>query len=212
MDAPPEDPAPAASQAPAGAPEEDPQDAPVEPPFDPVRRTLGAWAWRIPVLLAAGGAIAGVVQAYRVHFAKVEPSSQPAFTDHARVAIAPLSEFAEDYATAEFFMSGIPCLAVRVPAPVPGSIPGADGHLIGFSRMCTHRACLVDLNRDLEAVAFAFNHRSDRPSLTCACHFSVFDPLRAGKAVSGPAVKPLPRVRLGVEDGWLIATGMEPSG
>ena len=64
-----------------------------------------------------------------------------------------------------------------------------------------------------EAIAFAFNHRTDRPQLTCGCHYSVFDPLRAGRAVSGPAVRPLPRVRLRiVPDGVgssVVADGLE---
>jgi arsenite oxidase small subunit len=49
--------------------------------------------------------------------------------------------------------------------------------------------------------------------LTCACHFSVFDPLRAGRAVSGPAVRPLPRIRLRLEGdpaaGRIVADGIE---
>jgi arsenite oxidase small subunit len=179
--------------------------------FDPTRRALGAWLWRIPVLLAGAGVIVGGVQAYRIHFAKGEPPAIPTFEDRPPVAIAPLAAFDAPYAAVEFFLGGVPCLAVRVPEPVAGGATWGERNVIGFSRMCTHQACLVDLNRDVEAVAFAFNHRSDRPSLTCSCHYSVFDPLRAGRAVSGPAVLPLQRVRLRLDGDVVAADGIERS-
>ena len=166
-------------------------------PVDRDRRALSTWLWRLPVLAAAGGAAYGVWQAYAIHFAKDAPNPNPEFDPLADTAVAPLSAFAEVWDGVDFLAAGVPCVAVRVPAPVPGGLDIGDGvHLIAFSRVCTHLSCIVELNRDIETVAFAFNHRSDRPSLTCACHFSVFDPLRAGRAVSGPAVRPLPRARL----------------
>jgi len=67
----------------------------------------------------------------------------------------------------------------------------------------------VSLNRDVTAINIGFNHQTDSPALTCACHLSVFDPRQGGKAVSGPAVRPLPRVRLEVRGDQLYATGIE---
>jgi Rieske Fe-S protein len=68
-----------------------------------------------------------------------------------------------------------------------GGLDLAGGiHLAAFSRVCTHLSCIVELKRDTEAVAFAFNHRSDHPSLTCACHFSVFDPSAPGAPSAVP--------------------------
>jgi Rieske Fe-S protein len=187
------------------------------PPVDEDRRRLSAWLWRLPVLLATGGAAYGVQLAYRVHFAKVAPADPPTFADAPPVAVAPLTRFAGLWTSEAFALAGLPCLAVRVPEPVPGGTTFGDGgdavHLVGFSRVCTHQHCIVDLNTDLELVAFAFNHRSDRPTLTCSCHYSVFDPLAAGRAVSGPAVRPLPRVRLraATADGAaaIVADGVE---
>lgn len=164
---------------------------------DAGRRTLVTWLWRLPVLAALGGAAFGLLQAYRIHFAKEAPDPDPSFEPAAPVDIAPLTAFASAWDAVDFTVAQVPCVAVRLPAAVPGGLDLPGGvHLAAFSRVCTHLACIVELNRDTEAVAFAFNHRSDRPSLTCACHFSVFDPLRAGRAVSGPAVRPLPRARL----------------
>jgi Rieske Fe-S protein len=187
------------------------------PPIDEDRRRLSAWLWRLPVLLATGGAAYGVQLAYRVHFAKVAPADPPTFVDAAPVPVAPLARFDAPWASEPFAVAGLPCLAVRVPEPVPGGTTVGAGdeaiHLVGFSRVCTHQHCIVDLNTDLELVAFAFNHRTDRPTLTCSCHYSVFDPLGAGRAVSGPAVRPLPRVRLQLAEAdgaaSIVADGVE---
>lgn len=192
--------------------------APVAPDpraVDRGRRAFSTWLWRLPVLAAAGGAAYGVWQAYAIHFAKDAPNPDPGFDPIADAGVAPLSAFGEVWDGVDFMAAGVPCVAVRVPAPVPGGLDlGVGVHLIAFSRVCTHLSCIVELNRDVEAVAFAFNHRSDRPSLTCACHFSVFDPLRAGRAVSGPAVRPLPRARLRLEgdlggDARVVCDGLE---
>lgn len=180
------------------------------PPIDEDRRRVSAWLWRLPVLLATGGAVYGVQLAYRVHFAKVAPADPPTFVDAGPVAVAPLARFAAPWTSEAFAVGGLPCLAVRVPEPVAGGTTDGAGaeaiHLVGFSRVCTHQHCIVDLSTDLELVAFAFNHRSDRPTLTCGCHYSVFDALDAGRAVSGPAVRPLPRVRLRVAAEAGVAT------
>lgn len=187
---------------------------------DLARRRLNAWLWRVPVLLAAGVATVGGVEAYRVHFAKVEPAAEPAFAPVAEVTVAPLRRFAAPWDAVHVVVGGVPSVVLRSPLSVPGGLDVAAGgaatvHLVGFSRVCTHLHCIVDLNTDLELVAFAFNHRTDRPTLTCSCHYSVFDPLRAGRAVSGPAVRPLPRVRLGLDgDGsgaHVVADGIEPA-
>jgi Rieske Fe-S protein len=175
-------------------------EAPPPPSIDHGRRALSAWLWRLPVIGAALTGIFGVWQAYRVHFAKDPPNPNPTFRSLEPVPIAPLGTFTEVWSSAEFVLGGWPCLAVRLPEPIPGGLSTAEGvHFAAFTRICTHQHCVVELNRDLEAVAFAFNHRSDTPSLTCACHYSVFDPQRAGRAVSGPAVRPLPRARLILE-------------
>jgi arsenite oxidase small subunit len=181
---------------------------------DAGRRALVTWLWRLPVIAAAGGAAFGMVQAYRIHFSKDAPNPRPDFETVTATDVAPLASFARPWDGTEFVVAGVPAVAIRLPGAIPGGLSLAFGvHLAAFSRVCTHQACIVELNRDPEAVAFAFNHRSDRPSLTCACHLSVFDPLRSGRAVSGPAVRPLPRIRLRLEGdpaaGRIVADGIE---
>jgi arsenite oxidase small subunit len=187
---------------------------------DEGRRALATWLWRLPVLAALGGAVYGAREVYRVHFGKIPPTPDPRYSDRAPVEVAPLAHFAAPWEAAPFMLDGLPCMALRLPSPVAGSLTVTRGddalHLIAFSRICTHQACLIDLTRDTEAIAFAFNHRTDRPQLTCACHYSVFDPLRAGRVASGPAVRPLPRARLAVvgesNAATVVADGIELDG
>jgi arsenite oxidase small subunit len=196
----------------------EPSDAgPGSEAVDAGRRAFGTWLWRLPVLAALAGAGFGLQQAYRIHFAKDAPNPQPTFDPVPPRDVAPLAAFTAPWDAVEFLVAGVPSVAVRLPAPIAGGLSVEDDlHLAAFSRVCTHLACIVELNRDTEAVAFAFNHRSDRPSLTCACHYSVFDPLRAGRAVSGPAVRPLPRTRLALRsvegEPWVVADGLERTG
>jgi arsenite oxidase small subunit len=195
----------------------------VQGEVDEGRRALATWLWRLPVLAAIGGAGYGAREVWRVHFSKIAPTPSPRFDDRPAVEVAPLQRFAAPWDAIPFALAGLPCMALALPSPVPGSVrapegerasgTGSDLDLIAFSRICTHQACIVDLTRETETIAFAFNHRTDRPQLTCACHYSVFDPLRAGRVVNGPAVRPLPRARLAVvgagEAAMVVADGLE---
>jgi arsenite oxidase small subunit len=178
-------------------------------PHDPTRRRLVTWLWRLPVLGALAGGIYAFQRAWRVHFGKEEPPKEPDFVPTPPQRLASLAVFAEPYDAVEFTLEGTPALALRLTEPVAGGLSVGDVHLVAYSRVCTHLGCLVSFNRDTEAVAMAFNHRSDRPSLTCACHLSVFSPYRAGQAVSGPAVIPLPRIALELRGETLYAVGLE---
>ena len=193
---------------------------------DPGRRLLVRWLWRTPVLLVLAGGGVGVYEAVRIHFEKVRPDPHPTFDPRPASLVAPLARFAGVWDAVEFELQGnasagpVPAIAVRLPGPIPGSLEvrGADGaaaadgavHLAAFSRVCTHRGCIVELNRDLAAIDFGFNYTTNHPALTCACHLSVFDPELAGRATSGPAREPLPRVELELREAQLIAVGLEP--
>jgi ubiquinol-cytochrome c reductase iron-sulfur subunit len=77
-----------------------------------------------------------------------------------------------------------------------------DG-ILAYSKICTHAACAISLFRYP-----LFEPTSSEPALVCPCHYSTFDPRRAGKVVFGPAGRPLPQLPLGVDgDGLLVARG-----
>lgn len=183
---------------------------------DSERRELIKWGWRLPVILAAGGAAYGIAEAVRVHFFKRRPSDDPCFDERPASRVGPLAAFAGDWDSAPFELAGSPSLpgiALRLPQPIAGglSVTGAGEtvNLAAFSRICTHQHCIVSLNPDVAAINIAFNYRAKHPAMTCPCHLSVFDPQRSGRAVSGPAVTPLPRVRLRLENGIVLADGIE---
>jgi Rieske Fe-S protein len=178
-------------------------------PHDPMRRRLVMWLWRLPVLGALAGGIYAFQRAWRVHFGKEVPPEEPHFVPTAPQSVAAVGAFAEPYDAVEFTLEGTPALALRLPEPVAGGLSSGRMHFAAYSRVCTHLGCLVNLNRDIEAVAIAFNYRPDAPALTCPCHLSVFLPHRAGQAVSGPAVSPLPRVALELRGETLYAVGLE---
>lgn len=183
-----------------------------EPPeIDRERRSVSAWLWRLPVLLVAGGGSWAVYEALRVHFFKRRPDPNPAWQAGDRIDVAALDAFDAEWSTVEFVYEGVAAVAVRLPGPIPGGLEVGEMHLAAFSRVCTHLGCVVALNRDTEAIAFAFNYRAPGPQLVCRCHLSVFDPDRAGRAVAGPAIEPLPRVRLARDGDRVVATGIEPA-
>lgn len=179
---------------------------------DASRRGFLAWLWRIPVIAALGSGIFGVLHAYRVHFGKVVPDERPAFVAREPQPVATLDTLAEPWDSEAFTFDSLPAIAFRLPESVPGGLTVGGAHYAAFSRICTHLGCTVAFNKDVEAVAFAFNYRPDTPALVCHCHLSVFLPQRAGLAASGPAVAPLPRVALSVKDDTLWAVGVEEVG
>ncbi len=167
------------------------------------------WLWRLPVLAAVGGGGYGLYRAVDVHFFKRRPDPTPEFDDAGPATVAPLDAFTDEWDAVEFMLDATPAVAVRVPRPVAGGLDVGAAHLVALSRVCTHHQCIATLNEDLAAINLGFNYDATTPAITCPCHLSVFDPLRAGQAVSGPAVLPLPRARLELRGDDVVATGWE---
>lgn len=179
------------------------------PAVDADRRRLLTWLWRLPVVAALAGIGYALYEGYQMVFARPRPNPNPSFAPVNPVEIGPLSSFEAVWDSQEVLIDATPAVIIRLPEAVPGGLSANGQHYAGFSRICTHQGCVVQLNPNLEAVAIAFNHRSDAPVLTCQCHFSVFEARQAGRAVSGPAMQPLPRVQLKLRDGVLYAVGLE---
>jgi ubiquinol-cytochrome c reductase iron-sulfur subunit len=79
---------------------------------------------------------------------------------------------------------------------------GAVEGWVAYSKICTHAGCSVGL--------FGIDNRPpiEVRELVCPCHQSVFDPLDRARPVGGPATRPLPQLRLAVDDdGFLVAEG-----
>lgn len=182
------------------------------------RRSLLEHWWVVPVAGTVGAFGYMGWYASNVTFNKRRPG-RTAFRAVAAQRVAALADLKEDWAEVEFTYDGRPCTLLRVPRATPGGLvvpaEGGEVPLAAFSRMCTHLSCPVNLIRDQEVMAFAFNYRpppADRhPQLGCRCHYSIFDPLKGGEAVFGKATLPLPRVQLEVRGGDVYATGIEPA-
>jgi arsenite oxidase small subunit len=173
------------------------------------RQVLEKW-WLLPVGATIGTFGFLGLYASRVTFGK-RAAGELKFVPGQPLRVAALSALAADWAQQAFTYDGRPCLALRLPQPVPGSLEVAGAHYAAYSRVCTHLGCAVNLIRDPEVLAFSFNYRppGGSPQLGCPCHYSVFDPLRSGEAVFGKARSPLPRVRLEGRGTELWATGIE---
>ena len=174
------------------------------------RRRLVTWLWRVPVVAALAGGVYGLYRAAG-HLRKPQPEPNPTFVDVTPAEVAPLESFGKVWETVLFSAGGVPAIALRLPEPVPGSLTFDGRSYLALSRICTHQGCVVSFNTNPEAVAVASNYRPETPVLFCPCHLSVFLPAEAGRAVSGPAVRPLPRFRLEPTNGILTATGLETS-
>jgi arsenite oxidase small subunit len=85
-------------------------------------------------------------------------------------------------------------LLVRLSEPGMGGV-GPNREIVAFSVFCTHKGCPVD-------------YRADRRMLICPCHWSTFDPAKAGAMVIGQGSAALPQISLEVKAGTVRATGI----
>lgn len=92
--------------------------------------------------------------------------------------------------------AGSPCYLIRMGRKVPGGV-GPDGDIVAYSSMCTHMGCIV-------------SYDGDGRRFKCGCHFSLFDPEKAGMMISGQATEPLPQIELAYnpDDDSITATGV----
>ena len=88
-----------------------------------------------------------------------------------------------------------PALLLRMSTQVLGGV-GPDASIAAFSTLCTHKGCPV-------------SYKPEHRLLVCPCHWSTFDPEKAGGLVIGQASQALPRIELRVESGMVVATGVE---
>jgi ubiquinol-cytochrome c reductase iron-sulfur subunit len=70
---------------------------------------------------------------------------------------------------------------------------GVDAH-VAYSKICTHAGCPISL------------YEQQTHHLLCPCHQSTFDMARDAKVIFGPAARPLPQLKIGVDaEGYFYA-------
>ena len=79
-----------------------------------------------------------------------------------------------------------PCLALCL----------APGRFVAYGQKCSHLSCAVVPHLD-------------KGELHCPCHNGHFE-LNEGRPIAGPPRRPLPLVKLEIQDGVVFATGFEP--
>ena len=87
--------------------------------------------------------------------------------------------------------------------PLPGREDWSVNGIVAYSKICTHAGCPVGL----------YEQRTHH--LLCPCHQSTFLLTEHARPIFGPAARPLPQLRLAVDDeGFLVARGDydEPTG
>jgi arsenite oxidase small subunit len=181
------------------------------------RNLLELW-WIAPVL-GAGGFFAWFgIRSYRILLGKTPPGT-PNFQAGDKFKIAQVTEL-KQAGDAKLFdypvkigssTQALPAILIRVSTPQPGGLSRGNEHFIALSRVCTHQNCTCDFIVKPEIASMAYKYRppAGNPILGCACHFSAFDPEKAGESVSGPALKPLPRLQLKLQKSEIFAVGLE---
>ena len=91
--------------------------------------------------------------------------------------------------------SASPAVLVRLAQPAMGGV-GPGQSIVAFSMLCTHKGCPVA-------------YRPDRKLLVCPCHWSSFDPAKAGQMVIGQASESLPQIRLRLQGDEIQAIGID---
>ena len=79
-----------------------------------------------------------------------------------------------------------PCTLIKKGKPVSGGV-GPDNDIVAYSTLCTHMGCPVLYDQAAE-------------TFKCPCHYSIFDPDKAGQMVTGQATENLPQIVLAYND------------
>lgn len=87
-----------------------------------------------------------------------------------------------------------PAVLLRLRRPAPGGV-GPNADIVAYSSLCTHKGCPVA-------------YRPERNLLICPCHWSSFDPSKAGQMVIGQGSQALPQIALRVKATMVQATGV----
>lgn len=87
-----------------------------------------------------------------------------------------------------------PAVLLRMKSAVPGGV-GPDAAIVAYSTLCTHKGCPVVF-------------RPERNLLICPCHWSSFDPAKAGQMVIGQGSEALPQIALRLSGTTVQAIGV----
>ncbi len=87
-----------------------------------------------------------------------------------------------------------PAVLLRLTEPATDGV-GPNSEIVAYSSLCTHKGCPV-------------SYKAERRMFICPCHWSTFDPAKAGTLVIGQASQSLPQIHLRVSNGIVQAFGV----
>jgi ubiquinol-cytochrome c reductase iron-sulfur subunit len=99
---------------------------------------------------------------------------------------------------------GSPLIVVKL-SPSENRLPPerrgwAPRNIVAYSKICTHAGCAISLYRYP-----TYQPTEPRPAFVCPCHYSTFDPGRAGDVLFGPASRNLPQLPLEITPNGFLA-------
>jgi arsenite oxidase small subunit len=144
---------------------------------------------------ASGTGVAGVVAAKAIAPSSAAAQANTGESSYPVVDVADLSDI-EPETPIDFTYpdENSPAVLVRLPESALGGV-GPDNSIVAYSILCTHKGCPV-------------NYTAERKMFICPCHWSTFDPAKAGTLVIGQASEPLPQIELRIVDGKVQAVGV----
>ncbi len=79
----------------------------------------------------------------------------------------------------------------QLPNGAPALLFRTKTGVFAYQTICTHQGGLT-------------KYFSPKKLLVCSVHKASFDPFKKGAVVTGPAVDPLPTVKVAVKSGWVV--------
>ncbi len=156
---------------------------------------------RRSLLKLSGGAAMGALAISSRGLAQEQqpPASQGRATlPYPSSTIAKLSELKLNQPVSFFYPDqSSPCMLIKKGKEVMAGA-GPDRDVVAYSILCTHMGCPVMYDTTAE-------------TFKCPCHFSMFDPDKAGQMVCGQATENLPRIVLNYSsnDGSITAIAVD---
>ena len=124
---------------------------------------------------------------------------RPASASAAPEAVLAAADLAEPWSAVRFTIPDgdgdlLPCIVIRLP----------DGGWYASSLICPHSKCDIIYLQDPTTARNSFDVEVSTPVLACPCHFSVFDLLRQGQVIAGPAPGPPLLLKVKVRDDKVV--------
>jgi len=138
----------------------------------------------------SGSLAAGIAPAFAAPAPQEKPREYPVVT------VAQLDALKVDSPVAFTYPDeNSPAVLVRLRGAAIGGI-GPGDTIVAYSILCTHKGCPV-------------SYRPERKMMICPCHWSSFDPAKAGQMVIGQGSQALPQIKLRLQGGTIQAVGIE---